>query len=173
MTDSRFDAFAEGLAAGRPQVVVRRLIDDLETPVSAYLKVGLGRPHAFLLESVEGGALNGPQDFLKERNAAFQTRRDLVVSMLNKAPGLSCPRPEGAFYVYPDCSGLIGKTTPGGQILANDEDVAAYLLNAEGVAVVHGAAFGLSPAFRISYATSNAVLEDACRRIQRACAAVS
>lgn len=118
-------------------------------------------------------ALNGPQDFLQERNTAFQARRDLVVSMLNKAAGLSCPRPEGAFYVYPDCSGLIGKTTPGGQVLATDEDVAAYLLNAEGVAVVHGAAFGLSPAFRISYATSTAVLEDACRRIQRACAAVS
>ena len=117
-------------------------------------------------------ALNGPQDFLKERNAAFQSRRDLVVSMLNQAAGLSCPRPEGAFYVYPDCAGLIGRTAPGGRLLATDEDVAAYLLDAEGVAVVHGAAFGLSPAFRISYATSTAVLEDACRRIQRACAAV-
>ncbi len=118
-------------------------------------------------------ALNGPQDFLKERNAAFQSRRDLVVSMLNQAAGLSCPRPEGAFYVYPDCSGLIGRTAPGGRLLTNDEEVAAYLLEAEGVAVVQGAAFGLSPAFRISYATSAAVLEDACRRIQRACAAVA
>ena len=117
-------------------------------------------------------ALNGPQDFLKERNAAFQARRDLVVSMLNQAAGLSCPRPEGAFYVYPDCSGLIGKTTPGGKRLATDEDVAAYFLETEGVAVVHGAAFGLSPAFRISYATSTQALEEACRRIQRACAAV-
>jgi aspartate aminotransferase len=117
-------------------------------------------------------ALNGPQDFLKERNAAFQARRDLVVSMLNQASGLSCPRPEGAFYVYPDCSGLIGKTTPGGKRLATDEDVAAYFLETEGVAVVHGAAFGLSPAFRISYATSTEALEEACRRIQRACAAV-
>lgn len=117
-------------------------------------------------------ALNGPQDFLKERNAAFQARRDLVVSMLNQVQGLSCPRPEGAFYVYPDCSGLIGRTTPGGKLLATDEDVAAYFLETEGVAVVHGAAFGLSPAFRISYATSTAALEEACRRIQRACAAV-
>jgi aspartate aminotransferase len=118
-------------------------------------------------------ALNGPQDFLKERNTAFQARRDLVVSMLNQASGLSCPRPEGAFYVYPDCSGLIGKTSPGGKLLDSDEAVAAYLLETEGVAVVHGAAFGLSPAFRISYATSTKALEEACRRIQRACAAVS
>jgi aspartate aminotransferase len=118
-------------------------------------------------------ALNGPQDFLKARNTAFQARRDLVVSMLNQAKGLTCPRPEGAFYVYPDCAGLIGKTTPGGKLLATDEDVAAYLLEAEGVAVVHGAAFGLSPAFRISYATSTEALEEACRRIQRACGAVA
>ncbi|MCG2840830.1 pyridoxal phosphate-dependent aminotransferase [Sandaracinobacter sp. RS1-74] len=117
-------------------------------------------------------ALNGPQDFLQERNTAFQARRDLVVSMLNQASGLSCPRPEGAFYVYPDCSGLIGRQTPDGKTLANDEDVAAYLLETQGVAVVHGAAFGLSPAFRISYATSTEVLEDACRRIQKACAAI-
>lgn len=118
-------------------------------------------------------ALNGPQDFLKARNTAFQGRRDLVVSMLNQAPGLSCPRPEGAFYVYPDCAGLIGRTTPGGRLLDSDEAVAAYFLETEGVAVVHGAAFGLSPAFRISYATSTELLEEACRRIQRACAAVA
>ena len=117
-------------------------------------------------------ALNGPQDFLVERNAAFAARRDLVVSMLNQATGLRCARPEGAFYVYPDCAGLIGKTTPDGKILTNDEAVAAYLLDSEGVAVVHGAAFGGSPAFRISYATSTQALEDACRRIQRACGAV-
>ncbi len=117
-------------------------------------------------------ALNGPQDFLKARNTVFQARRDLVVSMLNQAQGLSCPRPEGAFYVYPDCSGLIGKTTPGGKLLLNDEDVAAYFLETEGVAVVHGAAFGLGPAFRISYATSTEALDEACRRIQRACGAV-
>jgi aspartate aminotransferase len=113
-------------------------------------------------------ALNGDQSFLIERNAAFQRRRDLVVSMLNQTPGLICPRPEGAFYVYPDCSGLIGKTTPTGAVLTDDEAVAAYLLETEGVAVVHGAAFGGSPAFRISYATSDALLEDACNRIQRA-----
>jgi aspartate aminotransferase len=113
-------------------------------------------------------ALNGDQSFLIERNAAFQRRRDLVVSMLNQTPGLNCPRPEGAFYVYPDCSGLIGRRTPAGSVLATDEDVAAYLLDAEGVAVVHGAAFGGSPAFRISYATADHVLEEACKRIQRA-----
>jgi len=117
-------------------------------------------------------ALNGPQGFLAERNKVFQGRRDLVVSMLNQATGLSCPRPEGAFYVYPDCSGMISKTTPQGAVLDTDEAVAAYLLETEGVAVVHGAAFGLSPAFRISYATSTEALEDACGRIQRACAAL-
>lgn len=117
-------------------------------------------------------ALNGPQDFLKERAAVFQQRRDLVVSMLNQATGLQCPTPEGAFYVYPDCSGLIGKTTPAGTRIESDEDVAAYLLESEGVAVVHGAAFGMSPAFRISYATDTKLLEDACIRIQRACAAL-
>lgn len=113
-------------------------------------------------------ALNGDQSFLIERNTAFQRRRDLVVSMLNQTPGLICPRPEGAFYVYPDCAGLIGKTTPTGSMLNNDEAVAAYLLESEGVAVVHGAAFGGSPAFRISYATADDLLEEACKRIQRA-----
>jgi aspartate aminotransferase len=118
-------------------------------------------------------ALNGPQDFLAERNAAFQARRNLIVSMLNQAHGLSCPRPEGAFYVYPDCSGLIGRTTPAGRTLETDEDVVAWLLESEGVAVVQGSAFGLSPAFRISYATATEALEDAGRRIQRACAALA
>ena len=113
-------------------------------------------------------ALNGDQSFLVERNAAFVRRRDLVVSMLNQTPGLRCPRPEGAFYVYPDCAGLIGKITPGGGVLTDDEAVTAYLLDSEGVAVVQGAAFGGSPAFRISYATSEANLEEACKRIQRA-----
>lgn len=113
-------------------------------------------------------ALNGDQSFLAARNAAFEKRRDLVVAMLNQTPGLICPRPEGAFYVYPDCSGLIGKTTPDGKVLTDDEAVAGYLLDAEGVAVVHGAAFGGSPAFRISYATADEVLVDACTRIQRA-----
>ncbi|GBF59435.1 aspartate aminotransferase [Candidatus Phycosocius bacilliformis] len=118
-------------------------------------------------------ALNGPQDFLPARNKVFQERRDLVVSMLNQATGLSCPKPEGAFYVYPSCAGLIGKTTPTGVVIANDEDFARELLEAEGVAVVHGAAFGGSPAFRISYATSTEQLEEACRRIQRFCASLS
>jgi aspartate aminotransferase len=113
-------------------------------------------------------ALNGDQSFLVERNAAFEIRRDLVVSMLNQTPGLICPRPEGAFYVYPDCAGLIGKTTPSGTVLTDDEAVAGYFLDAEGVAVVHGAAFGGSPAFRISYATADALLVEACTRIQRA-----
>jgi len=118
-------------------------------------------------------ALNGDQSFLAERNAAFQRRRDLVVTLLNQTPGLTCPRPEGAFYVYPDCSGLIGKRTPDGRVLTNDEEVAGWFLEYQGVAVVHGAAFGGSPAFRISYATSDTVLEDACKRIQKAVAALS
>ncbi len=117
-------------------------------------------------------ALNGPQDFIAINNAEFKKRRDLVVKMLNAAPGLSCHTPEGAFYVYPSCAGLIGATTPSGGVIRNDEDVVNYLLDAEGVAVVHGAAFGLAPHFRVSYATSTAVLEEACTRIQRACAAL-
>jgi aspartate aminotransferase len=113
-------------------------------------------------------ALNGDQSFLTERNAAFRIRRDLVVGGLNAIPGLHCPTPEGAFYVYPDCAGLIGRTTPDGKVLTDDEAVTAYLLDAEGVAVVQGAAFGGSPAFRISYATSDALLTEACARIARA-----
>ncbi len=118
-------------------------------------------------------ALDGPKDFIAEHNEVFKERRDLVCSMLNQAKGLNCPTPEGAFYVYPSCAGLIGKTTPDGKVLENDEDVVAYFLETEGIAAVHGAAFGLSPHFRISYATSTEVLEDACQRIQRACAAVN
>jgi aspartate aminotransferase len=114
-------------------------------------------------------ALNGPQTFIRPNAALFETRRDLVVSMLNQAAGLKCPTPEGAFYVYPSCEALIGKTAPGGTLIASDADFAAALLEAEGVSVVFGAAFGLSPFFRISYATSNALLEDACARIQRFC----
>jgi aspartate aminotransferase len=117
-------------------------------------------------------ALNGPQDFIKPNAKLFQERRDLVVSMLNQATGLHCPTPEGAFYVYPSCAGLIGKTAPSGKVIETDEDFAVELLETEGVAVVHGAAFGLSPFFRISYATANDVLEDACARIQRFCASV-
>ncbi len=112
-------------------------------------------------------ALNGPQDFIGKNKAIFQGRRDLVVSMLNQATGIKCPVPEGAFYVYPSCQGLIGKTAPTGKVIATDEDFVSELLEAEGVAVVHGSAFGLGPNFRISYATSETLLEQACERIQR------
>ena len=114
-------------------------------------------------------ALNGPQDCIPKFQRAFEGRRDLVVSMLNQARGIECPKPEGAFYVYPSIRKLIGKKAPSGRTIETDEDFATELLETEGVAVVHGAAFGLSPFFRISYATSNAVLEDACHRIQRFC----
>jgi aspartate aminotransferase len=112
-------------------------------------------------------ALNGPQDFIARNKAIFQGRRDLVVSMLNQAKGIDCPVPEGAFYVYPSCKGLIGKKGPSGKTIGNDEDFVTELLEAEGVAVVHGSAFGLGPNFRISYATSEELLEEACSRIQR------
>ncbi len=118
-------------------------------------------------------ALNGPLDFLEERNAVFKERRDMVVSMLNQATGIDCLTPEGAFYVYPKCEGMIGKKTPDGDVLNTDGEVATYLLESEGVAVVFGEAFGLTPFFRISYATGTDLLEDACQRIQRACAALS
>ena len=117
-------------------------------------------------------ALTGPQDFLENRNAVFKKRRDMVVAMLNDAPGLDCPTPEGAFYVYPDASGVIGKTTPKGAVIDSDEALIGYFLDEAKVAAVHGAAFGLSPAFRISYATSDDVLRKACTRIQEACAAL-
>ncbi|MCR9150562.1 MAG: pyridoxal phosphate-dependent aminotransferase [Rhodobacteraceae bacterium] len=118
-------------------------------------------------------ALSGPQDFLAENRKIFERRRDLVVSMLNTAPGITCPVPEGAFYVYPEISGLIGKTSAGGVTITDDEAFAAALLEEAGVAVVFGAAFGLSPYFRISYATADAVLEEACRRIVSFCEALS
>jgi aspartate aminotransferase len=114
-------------------------------------------------------ALDGPQDFIAKHNKVFKERRDLVVSMLNQAKGIQCPKPEGAFYVYPFCKGAIGKTAPSGKEIANDEDFVTELLEAEGVAVVQGSAFGLGPAFRISYATKTENLEEACRRIQRFC----
>ena len=117
-------------------------------------------------------ALTGDQSFLKERAAVFQSRRDLVVSMLNQANGLHCPLPEGAFYVYPDVSGTIGKRTPDGQVIANDSDFVGYLLDDARVAAVQGVAFGVSPAMRISYATSDDLLTEACSRIQEACAAL-
>jgi aspartate aminotransferase len=117
-------------------------------------------------------ALNGPQDFITESKKAFEERRDLVVSMLNQASGLVCPKPEGAFYVYPSCAALIGKTAPSGKVIESDEDFVMELLATEGVATVHGSSFGLGPNFRVSYATSNAKLEEACSRIQRFCASL-
>lgn len=115
-------------------------------------------------------ALNGPMDFIGKHNAIFKERRDLVVSMLNQATGLTCATPEGAFYVYPSCQGTIGKTTPNGKTIETDEDFVTYILEDAGVAAVHGEAFGLSPYFRVSYATATELLEDACQRIQKACA---
>ena len=117
-------------------------------------------------------ALNGDQSFLEERNTVFAERRDMVVDMLNDAEGLECLKPEGAFYVYPSCAGVLGKTTPDGKVIESDEDFVTYLLESEGVACVQGAAFGLSPHFRISYATSTENLKEACKRIQNACAAL-
>jgi aspartate aminotransferase len=125
-----------------------------------------------IAQAAATAALNGDQSFLAERALAFQGRRDLVVSMLNQANGITCPRPEGAFYVYPELSGLIGKTTPNGRLIDSDEAFVAYLLDDHRVAAVQGAAFGLSPALRISYATSENLLREACERIQTACAAV-
>jgi len=118
-------------------------------------------------------ALDGPQDFIAEHNEVFKERRDLVVSMLKQATGLSCRTPEGAFYVYPSCAGVIGKTTPGGATIETDTDFVTHLLDAEGVAVVPGTAFGLAPYVRISYAAATEALEEACRRIQRTCAALT
>ena len=115
-------------------------------------------------------ALSGPQDHIKLFRKAFEERRDLVLSMLNQAKGLVCPKPEGAFYVYPSCAQTIGKKAPSGKIIETDEDFVSELLETEGVAAVHGSAFGLGPNFRISYATSNDLLEQACHKIQRFCA---
>ncbi len=114
-------------------------------------------------------ALTGPQEFLHERAAIFQERRDVVVDLLNQVPGLKCHKPEGAFYVFPSCAGLIGKKTPDGSVLRSDSDVALYLLEKAGVAVVLGDAYGMSPFFRVSYATSMDLLRDGCGRIKRAC----
>lgn len=114
-------------------------------------------------------ALNGPQDFIPKHNKVFKERRDLTVSMLNQANGIKCPTPEGAFYVYGSCAGTMGRTASTGKLLKTDEDFVTELLEAEGVAIVHGSAFGLGPAFRISYAVKTEDLEEACRRIQRFC----
>ncbi|MBV9557239.1 MAG: aminotransferase class I/II-fold pyridoxal phosphate-dependent enzyme, partial [Pseudolabrys sp.] len=114
-------------------------------------------------------ALSGPQDFIPKHNKIFKERRDLAVSMLNQANGIKCPTPEGAFYVYPSVAGTMGRKASTGKTLKTDEDFVTELLEAEGVAVVHGSAFGLGPAFRISYAVKTEDLEEACRRIQRFC----
>ena len=114
-------------------------------------------------------AISGPQDFIIDHNKKFLKRRDLVISKLNNIEGISCKKPDGAFYVYPNCEGIIGKQTPNGNKLSNDEDFMTYLLEDQGVAGVHGSAFGLSPYFRLSYATSDDILEDACNRIKLAC----
>lgn len=118
-------------------------------------------------------AVTGTHEFLKDWVAMFKSRRDLVVEMVNAAEGLTCPTPEGAFYVYPDCSALIGRKTPDGDVINGDGDLVTYLLESAGVAAVQGEAFGLSPNFRISYATATSALEDACTRIQKACAALT
>ena len=125
-----------------------------------------------IAQAAATAALTGPQAFLLERAAAFEKRRDLVVSMLNQINGVHCPRPDGAFYVYPDVSGLIGKATPGGKVIDTDEALVDYFLDEARVAAVHGKAFGLEPAFRVSYATSEALLAEACERIQSACTAL-
>jgi aspartate aminotransferase len=127
---------------------------------------------ASVSQAAAAAALSEPMDFFPAWRQAFQERRDLVVKMLNEAEGLSCLTPEGAFYVYPSCAGTIGKTTPDGKKIENDGDFATALLEAEGVAVVQGVAFGLSPYFRVSYATSAEVLKEACTRIQRFCASL-
>ena len=126
-----------------------------------------------IAQAAATAAVSGDQSFLTERNAAFLQRRDLVVAMLNQAPGLHCPTPEGAFYVYPDATGCMGKTTPKGKRIETDADLIDYFLDDVRVAAVNGEAFGLSPAFRVSYATSEAILTEACKRIQEACAALS
>ena len=126
-----------------------------------------------IAQAAATAALSGDQSFLVDRNTAFLKRRNLVVAMLNQAPGLHCPTPEGAFYVYPDATGCIGKTTPKGKRIATDADLIDYFLDEARVAAVNGAAFGLSPAFRVSYATSEAILTAACTRLQEACAALS
>jgi len=128
-----------------------------------------GSPSA-VSQAAAVAALNGSHDYVKERAQRFQERRDLVVSMLNQANGIECARPDGAFYVFPSCAGLIGKATPDGKVLESDLDVALYFLEDAGVAVVHGAAYGMSPHFRISFATSDEALTEACQRIQAASA---
>jgi len=151
-----------GYAAGRP---------DLIKAIAKVQSQSTSNPSS-ISQAAAVEALNGPQDFIPRNNVVFQQRRDLIVSMLNQSAGLTCPRPEGAFYVFPSCAGTLGKKTPDGKVIETDEDFVTYLLESEGVAVVQGSAFGLAPFFRISYATATKALQDAGERIQRACAAL-
>lgn len=144
---------------------------DLIKAIAAIQSQSTSNPSS-ISQAAAVAALNGDQSFLIERNEVFKQRRDLVVKMLNEAEGIECLKPEGAFYVYPSCAGCIGKTTPDGKKIQSDEDFVTYLLESEGVACVQGTAFGLAPYFRISYATSTEALQEACKRIQRACAAL-
>jgi aspartate aminotransferase len=151
-----------GYAAGRP---------DLIKAIAKVQSQSTSNPSS-ISQAAAVEALNGPQDFIPRHNEVFKQRRDLVVSMLNQASGITCHRPEGAFYVFPSCAGTIGKQTPDGKVIETDEDFVTYLLESEGVAVVQGSAFGLAPFFRISYATATESLHEACIRIQRASAAL-
>ncbi len=152
-----------GYAAGTPELI--KAMNKVQSQSTTHT--------SSISQAAAVAALNGPQDFIAEHNAVFRERRDLVVGLLNQADGLACAKPEGAFYVYPSCAGVIGRTSRDGKKIETDEDFATALLQEEGVAVVHGAAFGLSPFFRISYATGIEALEEACRRIQRFCANVT
>ncbi len=156
------------------------LVEALGVEISAVLVKGMNNlqsqstTHACSISQAAAvAALNGPQDFIAGNNEIFKQRRDLVISLLKETTGLSCHTPEGAFYVYPSCAGVIGKTTPEGKKIESDDDFITYLLEAEGVAAVQGSAFGLSPYFRISYATSTEVLKEACSRIKKACDALA
>ncbi|WP_343717201.1 pyridoxal phosphate-dependent aminotransferase [Inquilinus sp.] len=151
-----------GYAAGRP---------DLIKAIAKVQSQSTSNPSS-ISQAAAVEALSGPQDFIPRHNVVFQQRRDLIVSMLNQSAGLTCHRPEGAFYVFPSCEGTLGKKTPDGKVIETDEDFVTYLLESEGVAVVQGSAFGLAPFFRISYATATEALQDAGERIQRACAAL-
>jgi aspartate aminotransferase len=146
--------------AGGPEALIKAMSTIQSQSTSNASSISQAAAHA---------ALTGPQDFIPRHNQVFKQRRDLVVSMLNQAKGITCPTPEGAFYVYPSCAGAIGKTTATGRVLKSDDDFVEALLAEEAVVVVQGSSFGLAPAFRISYATATEVLEDACMRIPRFC----
>ena len=160
-------ANCEGDCGGNDQVTVEELIKGINMVQSQNCS-----STSTISQWAAAAALDGDKSFIPKNVKIFKERRDLVVSMLNQAKGLTCATPPGAFYVYPSCAGCIGKTTPDGKVIATDEDFVTYLLESEGVAVVQGEAFGLSPYFRISYAAATETLEDACARIQRACAAL-